>query len=512
MEIMTAQQIAQQIENGKTLAVNGFIMAGVADELCAALEQRFLETGQPRDLTLIYASSVGDGQNRGCNRLAREGLVRRVIAGHWNLVPKIQRLVIEGRAQGYNFPQDVISMLMRDIAAHRPGHITHIGLGTFVDPRREGGRMNSITTEDLVSLIELDGKEYLYYRALPIDYALIRGTTADAAGNISMEKEAAFLEATAMAQAAHNSGGKVFVQVERISDTPLHPHTVKIPGICVDGVAIASREYHPQSAQFEHNPAYTGEAAAADSQFTPLPLDERKIIARRAALELEPGMVVNLGIGMPEGVAAVAAEEGLSDTFTLTVESGHVGGIPAGGKDFGCVAGTRGVFEQYTQFDFYHGGGLDLAILGLAQVDSHGHINVSRFGSRIAGCGGFIGITQTAKKIIFCGTFTAKGLQISIEDGSLEIFKEGQVKKFIRDVEQITFSADQAIKSGRPVLYITERAVFSLTSNGLKLDEVAPGIDVQRDILDQMEFTPIMDGVKLMDEKLFLHQQLGLSR
>jgi propionate CoA-transferase len=300
-------------------------------------------------------------------------------------------------------------------------------------------------------LIELDGQEFLFYRAFPIHYALIRGTTADASGNISMEKEAAFLEATAMAQAAHNSGGQVFVQVERISDVPLHPHSVKIPGILVDGVIVASGDYHHQSANFEYNPAYTG-ASGQEPHFEPMLLDERKIIARRAAMELLPGMVVNLGIGMPEGVAAIAAEEGISDTFTLTVESGHVGGIPAGGLDFGCVAGTRAVLDQYTQFDFYHGGGLDMAILGLAQADRFGHINVSRFGPRIAGCGGFIGITQTAKKIVFCGTFTAKGLRISVEDGQLRILEEGQTQKFVRDVEQITFCADQAIKSGRPVL------------------------------------------------------------
>ena len=301
-----------------------------------------------------------------------------------------------------------------------------------------------------------------------------------------------------MAQAVHNSGGQVFVQVQRLSEVPLHPHSVRIPGILVDGVIVASREYHSQSARHEYNPAYTGDAAAA-AHFERMPLDERKIIARRAALELEPGMVVNLGIGMPEGVAAVAAEEGLSDTFTLTVESGHVGGIPAGGLDFGCVAGTRAVFEQYTQFDFYHGGGIDLAILGLAQADRFGHINVSRFGPRIAGCGGFIGITQTAKKIVFCGTFTAKGLRVSVEEGRLRILEEGQTKKFIRDVEQVTFCADQAIQSGRPVLYITERAVFSLTANGLRLEEVAPGIDIKRDILDQMEFPPTVENMRMMD-------------
>ncbi len=510
MEILSARQVAQRIEDGKTLAANGFIMAGVADELCAAIEQRFLETGHPRDLTLVSVTSVGDGDARGFNRLAHEGLVSRVIAGHWNLMPGLQKLVTDEKAQGYNFPQDVLSMLMRDIAAHRPGHITHIGLNTFVDPRLSGGRLNSISGEERVSLITLDGKEYLFYRAFPIHYALLRGTTADALGNVSMEHEAVFCEATALAQAARNSGGQVFVQVGQLSDEPIHPHRVKVPGIYVSGIVVASRqEYQWQTALRPYHPPYAGHNTAA-APIPPLPLDERKIIARRAALELKKGAVVNLGIGMPEGVAAVAAEEGISDTFTLTVESGPVGGVPAGGREFGCVAHPHAVFEQHTQFDYYHGGGLDLAVLGLAQVDCRGHINVSKFGPRIAGCGGFIGITQTAKAVIFCGTFTAKGLITSVAGGRLVICQEGCVKKFVDNVEQITFSAGQALATGRPVLYITERAVFSLTEAGLKLEEIAPGTDIERDILAHMAFAPIIENIRTMDARIFREERMNL--
>ncbi len=512
MQRLSAKQIADSIENGKTLAANGFIQACVADEICAAIEQRFLETGEPKNLTIINASSVGDGSVRGFNRLAHEGLVSRVIAGHWNLMPKVQKLVIEEKAQGYNFPQDVISMLMRDIAAKRPGHITRIGLNTFVDPRLSGGKVNSITTEDLVSLIELDGQEYLYYRCFPIDYALLRGTTSDLRGNISMEKEAVFCEATAMAQAAHNSGGKVYVQVERLSEQRLHPHSVKIPGICVDGVVVATHdESQSQSAMHCYNPAYSGETLASPHAHKSMLLDERKIIARRAALELAAGAVVNLGIGVPEGAASVAAEEGIADSFTLTVEAGPVGGLPSGGLDFGCVTNPEAVFEQYTQFDFYQGGGIDLAFLGLAQADRFGNINVSKFGPRIAGCGGFIGITQSAKKVIFCGTFTAKGLEVDCKNGQLHIICEGSVRKFIEDVEQITFSAKNALHNGQKVLYITERAVFSLSEKGLILKEVAPGIDIEKDILAHMSFAPVIDKVCPMDARIFRDERMKLN-
>lgn len=507
MQILTAREIASRIEDGKTLAANGFIMSAVADELCAAIEQRFLETGHPRDLTIFSVTSIGDGGTRGLNRLAHAGLVRRVIAGHWNLMPGLQKLVAEEKAEGYNFPQDVLAMLLRDIAAHRPGHITPIGLDTFVDPRLSGGRLNGISKEQFVSLVQLDGKEYLYYRGLPIHYALLRGTTADRFGNISLEKEAVYGEITALAQAVHNSGGEVFAQVGALSETQLHPHRVRVPGIYVNAVAVAPHQQ--QTAVCDYNPAYSGNGDHT-AGFEPLPLDERKIIARRAALELKKGGIVNLGIGMPEGVAAVAAEEGISDTFTLTVESGHVGGVPAGGKEFGCVSNPHAVFEQYTQFDFYHGGGLDLAVLGLAQVDGTGNINVSKFGPRIAGCGGFIGITQTAKEIIFCGTFTAKGLETSVSDGKLVIHREGSVKKFVREVEQITFSAAQALQTGRSVKYVTERAVFTLTEKGLRLDETAPGVDIQRDILSQMDFAPIVENVREMDARIFEDKRMGL--
>jgi propionate CoA-transferase len=340
---------------------------------------------------------------------------------------------------------------------------------------------------------------------------LLRGTTSDLRGNISMEKEAVFCEATAMAQAAHNSDGKVFVQVERISESRLHPHTVKIPGICVDGVTVAtSDEHQSQTVMHSYNPAYTGDAPVS-RETEPMALDERKIIARRAALELKKGAVVNLGIGVPEGVAAVTAEEGVADTFTLTVEAGPVGGLPSGGLDFGCVSGPDAVFDQYTQFDFYQGGGLDLAFLGLAQADRFGNINVSKFGPRIAGCGGFIGITQSAKKVIFCGTFTAKGLKVACEDGKLHILNEGSVNKLIKNVEQITFSAKNALHNNQSVLYITERAVFSLSENGLVLQEVAPGIDIEKDILAHMDFAPVIGDVRVMDARIFQDERMGLS-
>ncbi len=503
--LMTARQAAELIRDGDTIMTDGFIGSCFAEELAIGLEQRYLDTGEPKNLTLVYCAGQGDGSARGLNHLGHEGLLGKVIGGHWNLVPRVQKLAAENKVEAYNLPQGVLCHMLRDIAAGRPGTLTHVGLKTFVDPRRGGGRLNERTKKDIVRVMEIDGREYLFYETFPIHVALLRGTYADENGNVTMQNEGLTVSVLSAAQAVRNCGGKVIVQVERVVKAgTLDPRLVKIPGIYVDAVVVATcEENHMQTFSTRCNPAFTGQISVPLRSLPAMKLDERKIICRRAAMEIGEGDIVNLGIGMPEGIGSVANEMGLSDRFILTVESGTIGGVPQSGLNFGCSVNPQAIIDQANQFDSYHGGGLDLAFLGLAQADAAGNINVSRFGPRIPGVGGFIDITQNAKKVVFCGTFTAKGLQIAAEDGTLRILSEGSMRKLVREVEQITFSGEYAVEMAQRVLYITERAVFSLTPEGLELIEVAPGVDVERDVLAQMEFMPIVHEPRRMDAWIF---------
>jgi propionate CoA-transferase len=511
-KVVSAEEAVALIRTGDTLANSGFVGNGTPDELLLALAERFAATGEPRDLTLIFAAGQGDGKERGLNRLAAPGLLKRVIGGHWGLIPALGRLAVDGRIEAYNLPQGVISQMYREIAARRPGVLTKVGLGTFVDPRLEGGRINAQTTEEIVQRLDLAGEEWLFYPARPISVAFIRGTTADPHGNITMERESLTLDNLAMAMATHNSGGLVIAQVERIAEAgSLNPRQVKIPGVLVDCVVVARPEHHRQTYATAYNPAFSGEIRVPLTSLPPMELDERKIIARRCALELPPGGVVNLGIGMPEGVASVAAEEGALTYVTLTAEPGVIGGVPASGLDFGAAVNTAAVIEQNQQFDFYDGGGLDLAVLGMAEADAAGNVNVSRFGPKLAGAGGFINISQNARRVVFAGTFTAGGLVVAGGDGRLAIKQEGRARKFVSKVQQITFAGDYAAKRGQEVLYVTERCVFRLTEKGLALIEVAPGVDVERDILALMDFRPLMDSVTEMPAALFRPDMIGLA-
>lgn len=512
-KIVSAREAVRLIRSGDTLATSGFVGIGFAEEVAIALEERFVEGSDPiADLTLVYAAGQGDGRTKGLNHLAHEGLIKRVIGGHWGLVPGLQKMAIENRVEAYNLPQGVISQLFRDIAAHRPGQLSTVGLGTFVDPRNGGGKLNARTTDDLVRLMPIDGTDYLYYKTFPIDVAIVRGTTADLNGNITMEKEALTLEALSIAMAARNSGGIVIAQVERLAESnTLNSRHVKIPGVMVDCVVVAKSDNHWQTFGEQYSAAFSSELRVAASSVPPMALTERKIIARRAAFELMANSVVNLGIGMPEGIASVANEEQVIDLFTMTTEPGVIGGIPAGGLNFGAATNTQAIIDQPYQFDFYDGGGLDIAFLGLAQADADGNLNVSKFGPKLAGAGGFINISQSAKKVVFVGTFNAGKLDVAIGDGKLRIRREGDCRKFVDAVEHRTFSGRYAAERGQTVLYITERCVFELTDKGLALTEVAPGIDIERDIVGQMGFRPIMDTPpRLMDERIFRDAPMGL--
>ncbi|SKC36299.1 acyl CoA:acetate/3-ketoacid CoA transferase [Maledivibacter halophilus] len=512
--VLTAKEAVDLIENGQTVVTGGFVSSCCPEALTSALEERFINTGLPKDLTLVFAAGQGKRDGRGNDHFAHEKMVKKVIGGHWDRGPKLGAMAIENKIEAYNFPQGVISHLFRDIAAKKIGTITHVGLNTFVDPRNGGGKLNSKTKEDLVKLIEIEGQERLLYKSFPIDICLIRGTYADESGNVTVEKEIGSLDSTAMAQACKNSGGKVIVQVEKIvKNGSLDPKLVKIPRIYVDALVIGDKESSLQCLGCEYDPSLTGELRVPLDGLNPAPLNARKVIARRAAMELKKDAVVNLGVGVPELISSVAAEEGIEDYMTLTVEAGAIGGMPMPGAQFGASSNVESILDQNVLFDFYDGGGLDIAYLGMAQIDEIGNINVSKFGTRLAGCGGFINITQNAKKVVFCGTFTAGGLKTEIKDGKLHIIKEGKMKKFIKNIEQITFSGIYANKVKQPVMYITERAVFELREEGLYLTEIAPGIDIQTQILDKMEFKPkIEKEPKLMDERLFSKDIMGLAK
>ena len=515
MEVISYRRAASLIEDGWTVSTSGFTGSGHPEGISSAIERRFLETGRPRGLTLVYAAGQGDRATRGTGRFGHEGLVKRIIGGHWGAAPRLGALAVANKVEAYNWPQGVIAQLYRAIAGKKPGVVTAIGLHTFVDPRYDGGKLNEVTREDLVELVRLRGDKYLLYPSFPIHCAILRGTSADPDGNIGMEHEVFHNDVLALAQAAHNSGGIVIVQVKRlVPKRAIHPHLVRVPGILVDYVVLAEKpEDHWQTYGEEFNPAYVGEAESAAPQIQRLPLDLRKLIQRRAVFELMKWRRprVTLGVGIPAGVGQVAREEGLED-FVMTIEAGPIGGIPAQYPSFGASANPSAVVSHAEQFDFYDGGGLDISFLGLAQVDAQGDVNVSRFGERVAGIGGFVNITQTSKEVVFMGSLTAKGLEIATGDGRLRILREGTVKKVVPKVEHLSFNGAYTVGRGTKLLYVTERAVFELRDGKLTLAEIAPGIDLAREVLAQLAApVPVAPDLRLMDARIFRDSPMGLA-
>ena len=508
---LSPDEAVREISDGLTVAILG--AGGGLNEpttLIDALARRFAATGAPSGLTLFHSSGLGDRAERGMSPLAKPGLVKRIIGGHWGQSPRLAEMAERNEIEAYNFPQGVMSQLLRAGAAGQPGIVTHVGLGTFVDPRSRGGRLNESTTEELVHLIEIDGKDWMYYPTVPIDVALIRATTADTLGYLSLEDEIAFLDILALAQAAHNNGGLVVAQVERVVKArTLHPKAVRVPGFLVDMLVECPGQ--PQLYGTPVSGFFAGDYRTDSNVLEVLPLDVRKVVARRALMEVAPGAVGNVGVGISDGVGIVAQEEGVDEEFTLTVELGPVGGVTARGIFLGASVNTQALLDMPAQFDFYDGGGLDVALLSFAEADREGNVCVHRFGGKIMGTGGFIEIAQSSKKVVFSGTFTAGGLDVEIANGLVRIRTEGRADKFLWGLAELTFSASDALERGHKVVFITERAVFDVCDTGLRLIEVAPGIDLERDVLAHMGFTPVVcSSVKEMDRRLFMPEPMGI--
>jgi acyl CoA:acetate/3-ketoacid CoA transferase len=504
-KFMDAGAAAALVNDGDTVAIggNGAGMTS-AEAIFEAIERRFLETGHPRDLTLVHSLGLGDRANRGANRFAHVGLLRKMIGAHFTWSPKISQLIREEKIEAYCFPGGVVQHLLREIGARRPGLFTHSGLGTFVDPRQDGGRCNARSREDLVELLHIDGKEVLRYKPFKVDVAIIRGTYADTRGNLSPEEEAIDMDIHTMALAAHNSGGVVLAQVRQIVEAgTLNPRQVRVPGIMIDAVV----EDRSQQLFYEmgYDPTICGARRAHLGQFAaPLPEKlERRIIARRAALVLRSGASLNFGFGIPGGIFGVIAEQGLADSLWMTVEQGVHNGRLLDDTLFGAARNPEVILSSLEQFDYYSGGGVDIAFLGMGEADEAGNVNVSHLGGNLIGPGGFMEIAQNAKKVVFCGTFDAQGAKVSWESGRLSVVAAGRVRKFVKRVERITFSGEYARQAGQEVLYVTERAVFRLGPVGMELIEIAPGIEIERDILPYMDFRPSVGVVERMVDSVF---------
>lgn len=506
-KFISADEAANLINDGDTIASLGFGFAASPEEILRAIGQRYQKTGHPKDITVLFSSAQGDSNARGLDHLAQKGLIKRAIGGFFGVTPKINDLVTANAIEAYNFPQGQIAGLYQAIAKKQPGLISRVGLNTFIDPRFEGGKLNDVTKTDLVELIQIKNNEYLLYPTLSLNVILIRGTTADERGNISMEREAVRLETMAAASAARASNGIVIVQVERVTARhTMCPTDVAIPGYMTDVIVVSQHpeSNHMQTVKNIYNPAFCGDISLAATAVEPVKFSTRSIIAKRAFMEIHEGSTINLGTGIPETIGAVISERGFSDSIYLTLESGVSGGIPETQPNFGVAVNPEAIIRHDDQFCFYNAGGLDIALLGFAQVDIQGNVNVSKFNGRVVGCGGFIDIAQNAKKIVFCGTLNSGGLKIDRRGEVIKILQEGRHKKFVHSVEQITFNGPYANSLGQKVIFVTERCVFELTAQGLMLTEVASGINITDDILPHLDFKPLISqNLRTMPEECF---------
>ena len=520
-KLISAAQAAALIPDGATLAVNSSSGLNCPDAILKAIGERCAEIGQPRQLTSIHPIAAGDMYGiTGIDYLAQPGLLKRVIAGSYPSgpsslpSPKIWQMIDADEVEAYNVPSGLLFHSLREVAAKRPGLLTKVGMYTFLDPRQQGGKMNTCTQEDLIKLVEFEGEDWLYLKAIPIDVAIIRGTTADAYGNITMEQEGGYLGAYDVALAARNCGGIVIAQVKRLAAVDTLPaQQVRVPGVLVDYVVVEPEQM--QTTQTVYDPAISGELRQAIGTVEPVEWNADKVIARRAAMELRQGEAVNLGFGISALVTRILLEEGLHGSVTWVIEQGAVGGLPLLGFQFGCAANAQAIIPSSDQFSYFQGGGFDRCLLSFMEIDREGNVNVSRLKARphiTAGVGGFIDITAHAKNIVFSGYFTTGSLRLSLDQGRLNIQQEGKVHKLVSAVEHITFSGRRARELGQNVTYITERCVIRLTQNGLTVTEIAPGLDLERDILQQADFPlQVSLDLKEMDHRLFKPEPMGLT-
>lgn len=517
--VLTAAAAADLIADDAIVSVSSSSGLGCPDELLAAIGNRFATTSSPRDLTLIHPIAAGDMYGiKGIDHLAQDGLIRRVLAGSYPSgpskmdPPKIRQMIGSGAVEAYNIPSGVLFQMQRAAAAKQPGVLTGTGLGTYADPRIDGAKMNA-KTPDFVELMEVNNQEWLFYPAVPVDVAIIRATTADANGNLSFEHEGSALGALDQAYAAHNNGGIVIAQVKRVSTSPLPTGTVRIPGVLVDVVVVAPDQM--QTTQTQYDPALSGEEHRALDTIEPVEWALEKIIARRAAAEIARGDIVNLGFGISANVPRILLEEGDHDQVTWVIEQGAVGGFPLTGFAFGCALNPQAIMQSADQFTLLSGGGFDVAMLSFLEVSAHGDVNVSHLPARphvTAGVGGFADITTHAPRLVFSGYFTAGKKDIVIRDGGLEIREDGDVPKFVPEVAQITFSGQMGARRHQEVLYVTERAVIKLIDGQLTVVEIAPGVDLERDVLGKAAIElAVSEDLQLMDARLFSPEPVGLS-
>ena len=517
-KFISAQEAAEIILDGKTICPIAMTLVSVSESVLKALEKRFLETGQPKNLTLLHSCGQSDRQ-RGIQHFAHEGFVTRIIGSHWGLQPRWMEMIAGNQVEAYCMPQGQIAQLYRSMACGLPGKMAKVGLGTFIDPRQEGGKMNDRTKNlpDLIDVMTFKGEEYLFYNAIPIDYCIIRGTTVDEMGNLTTDEEAMKLEVLAGVLATKRFGGKVIAQAKYRSQTgTLDPKSVTVPGVFIDAVVMCDnpQEDHRQTSSWYFDPSYSGQLRVPATVIEPPQFNVRKYIARRAAMEIFPGAIINLGTGIPNDmVGKVCNEEGIADEIMITVESGMYGGIQAGGVDFGIAQNLIAMITHVEQMDYYNGAGVDITFMGAGELDEEGNVNATKMGKRCTGAGGFIDITQNAKKVVFCATFTASGAEYSFSPQGIKIAQEGAVRKMVKKVAQISFNGPEARKKGQKVVYVTERAVFELRREGVVLTEIAPGIDLQKDILDLMDFKPIVSKeLKTSSLDLFKEGPFGLKK
>ncbi len=506
---ISAKEASELIQDESTVCTIAMTLVSASESILKQIENRYIEEGHPKNITLVHSCGQSDRKD-GLQHFAHEGLVKRIIGSHWGLQPRWMEMISSNQVEAYCLPQGQITHLYRSMACGLPGKMSKVGLKTFIDPRYEGGKMNERTKEleDIVDIIEYDNQEYMFYKEIPLDTVIIRGTECDEMGNLSTIEEAMKLEVLPAVLACKRYGGQVIAQVKRVVENGvINPKEVTVPGVFIDAIVVCEDPLidHRQTSSWFYDPSYCGLSRVPNKSIQPAQFNERKLIARRGTLELKKGCVVNLGTGIPNDmVGRVCMEESVSDDIMITVESGIYGGVQSGGIDFGIGQNLSAMIGHHEQMDYYNGAGVDVTYMGLGELDGYGNVNSTKMGPRCTGAGGFIDITQNAKKVVFCGTFSASGAKYEFNDSGLSIISEGKIKKMVKEVTQISFNGELAREKQQEVIIVTERCVFKLVENGVMLVEIAPGIDLQTQILDMMEFTPIISNeLKVMDLTLF---------